>query len=125
MPRTIWRTRVQYPSMSSDNPFRDLFAKAGIEGTTDDPDSLPDLDKNGDEIKEVVLGYERRGSGKVITTVRDIPAEKMDETLKFIKKTLGTGGSIGSDLLVIQGDRRAQLTRFFEKQGIRVRGDRE
>ncbi|MBC8369271.1 MAG: hypothetical protein P8L98_04925 [Planctomycetota bacterium] len=111
--------------MSSDNPFRDLFAKAGIEGTTDDPDSLPDLDKNGDEIKEVVLGYERRGSGKVITTVRDIPAEKMDETLKFIKKTLGTGGSIDSDLLVIQGDRRAQLTRFFEKQGIRVRGDRE
>lgn len=125
MPRTIWRTRVQYPSMSSDNPFRDLFAKAGIEGTTDDPDSLPDLDKNGDEIKKVVLGYERRGSGKVITTVRDIPAEKMDETLKFIKKTLGTGGSIDSDLLVIQGDRRAQLTRFFEKQGIRVRGDRE
>jgi len=125
MPRTIWRTRVQYPSMSSDNPFRDLFAKAGIEGTTDDPDSLPALDKNGDEIKEVVLGYERRGSGKVITTVRDIPAEKMDETLKFIKKTLGTGGSIDSDLLVIQGDRRAQLTRFFEKQGIRVRGDRE
>ena len=125
MPRTILRTRVQYPSMSSDNPFRDLFAKAGIEGTTDDPDSLPDLDENGEEIREVVLAYERRGSGKVITTVRDIPAEKMDETLKFIKKTLGTGGSIDSDLLVIQGDRRAQLTRFFEKQGIRVRGDRE
>jgi translation initiation factor 1 (eIF-1/SUI1) len=125
MPRTIWRTRVQYHSMSSDNPFRDLFAKAGIEGTTDDPDSLPDLDKNGDEIKEVVLGYERRGSGKVITTVRDIPAEKMDETLKFIKKTLGTGGSIDNELLAIQGDRRTQLTRFFEKQGIRVRGDRD
>ena len=125
MPRTIWRTRVQYPSMSSDNPFRDLFAKAGIEGTTDDPDSLPDLDENGDEIKEVVLGYERRGGGKVITTVRDIPEEKMDETLKFIKKTLGTGGNIDNDLLAIQGDRRTQLTRFFEKQGIRVRGDRD
>ena len=124
MPRTIWRTRVQYQPMSSDNPFRDLFAKAGIEGTTDDPDSLPDLDKNGDEIKEVVLGYERRGGDKVITTVRDIPEEKMDETLKFIKKTLGTGGSIDNDLLAIQGDRRTQLTRFFEKQGIRVRGDR-
>ena len=86
MPRTIWRTRVQYPSMSSDNPFRDLFAKAGIEGTTDDPDSLPDLDKNGDEIKEVVLGYERRGSGKVITTVRDIPAEKMMKPLSSSRK---------------------------------------
>ena len=49
----------------------------------------------------------------------------MDETLKFIKKTLGTGGSIDNDLLAIQGDRRTQLTRFFEKQGIRVRGDRD
>ena len=119
------RTQVQYPPMSSDNPFRDLFAKAGIEGTTDDPDSLPDLDKDGNEIKEVVLAYERRRGDKVVTIVRDIPEEKTEETLKFIKKSLGTGGSIDDGVLNIQGDRRAQLTRFFEKQGIRVRGERE
>ncbi len=125
MPRTIPRTQVQYHTMSSDNPFRDLFANAGIEGTTDDPDSLPNLDKDGNEIEEVVLAYERRGGNKVITTVRDIPEEKAEETLKFIKVSLGTGGSIDEGVLIIQGDRRAQLTRFFEKQGVRVRGERE
>lgn len=111
--------------MSSDNPFRDLFANAGIEGTTDDPDSLPNLDKDGNEIEEVVLAYERRAGNKVITTVRDIPEAKTEETLKFIKVSLGTGGSIDEGVLIIQGDRRAQLTRFFEKQGVRVRGERE
>ncbi|MDP6963420.1 MAG: hypothetical protein QGF46_04560 [Planctomycetota bacterium] len=111
--------------MSSDHPFRDLFAKAGIEGTTEDPDSLPDLDSEGNEIKEVVLAFERRSGNKSVTTVRDIPEEKSSEALKFIKKTLGTGGSIDNGLLVIQGDRRAQLTRFFERQGVRVRGERE
>jgi translation initiation factor 1 (eIF-1/SUI1) len=111
--------------MNSDFPFRDLFAKAGIEGTTEDFDSLPELDEAGKEIKKVTLGYEKRSGAKVVTIVKDIPEDKKAETLQFIKKTLGTGGSINEESIIIQGDRRSQLTRFFESQGIRVQGERD
>ena len=111
--------------MNSDFPFRDLFAKAGIEGTTENFDSLPELDEKGKEIKKVTLSCEKRGGVKIVTIIKDIPEDKKAETLQFIKKTLGTGGSINEESIVIQGDRRSQLTRFFEKQGVRVQGERD
>ncbi|MGB0951734.1 MAG: hypothetical protein ACPG31_00780 [Planctomycetota bacterium] len=104
-----------------------LFAEAGIEGTGKFDDQGNELDpETGKPFKEVVLGYERRGGSKVVTTVRDIPEARTDEILGFIKKAFGTGGTVDDNgLLVIQGDRRAQLTRWFEKQQIRVRGQRD
>ena len=111
--------------MNSDFPFRDLFAEAGIEGTTEDFDSLPELDEKGKEIKKVTLSYEKRGAAKIVTIIKDIPEDKKAETLQFIKKALGTGGSINEESIVIQGDRRSQLTRFFEKKGVRVQGERD
>lgn len=113
--------------MGEDNPFMKLFAEAGIEGTGKFDDQGNELDpETGKPFKEVVLGYERRGGSKVVTTVRDIPEARTDEILGFIKKAFGTGGTVDDNgLLVIQGDRRAQLTRWFEKQQIRVRGQRD
>ena len=113
--------------MGSDNPFRKLFSEAGLEGTGNFDESGEALDpETGKPFKQVVLGYERRGGDKVVTTVRDIPEARTEEILGFIKKTFGTGGTINDDgLLIIQGDRRAQLTRWFEKQDIRVKGQRD
>ncbi len=112
--------------MGSDNPFQKLFAEAGIQGTGRFDQEGRELDpETGKPIEEVVLGYERRGGNKVVTTVRDIPEARSEEFLGYIKKAFGTGGNIQDGLLVIQGDRRAQLVRWFEKQGIRVRGNRD
>ncbi|MHC4824880.1 MAG: SUI1 family translation initiation factor [Planctomycetota bacterium] len=113
--------------MGEDNPFQKLFAEAGLEGTGKFDSDGRELDpETGEPFKEVVLGYERRGGEKVVTTVRDIPEARTEEILGFIKKAFGTGGTVDdSGLLVIQGDRRAQLTRWFEKQDIRVRGERD
>lgn len=113
--------------MGSDNPFQKLFSEAGLEGTGKFDTDGQELDpETGKPFKQVVLAYERRGGDKVVTTVRDIPEARTDEILGFIKKAFGTGGSVDDKgLLVIQGDRRAQLTRWFEKQDIRVRGTRD
>lgn len=112
--------------MSSDNPFKDLFAKLGIEGSGEeesDQVGVAGVDADGKPIKVVVIGYERRGN-KAVTTIRDIPEERQQEFLGYIRKAFGTGGGINEEDLFIQGDRRSQLTRWFEKQGIRVRGER-
>ena len=113
--------------MGNDNPFQKLFAEAGIEGTGNFDEQGHELDpETGKPFNMVVLGYERRGGNKVVTTVRDIPQARTEEFLGFIKKAFGTGGSVNHDgLLVVQGDRRAQLTRWFEQQDIRVRGERD
>ncbi len=76
------------------------------------------------EIKVVVLAYEKRKGNKVVTTIRDIPGSLRLDTLKLIKKALGTGGAVVEDQLHIQGDRRKDLCTWFEKRGVRVRGER-
>ncbi len=112
--------------MGDENPFRKFFAERGIEGsgeidsngeaTSTPPDSEP--------VEEVVLAFEKRAAGKVVTTVRDIPQVHREEYLRSIRKAFGCGGSIVGDLLLIQGDHRGPLTRWFEKRGVRVRGER-
>ncbi|MHC4837324.1 MAG: SUI1 family translation initiation factor [Planctomycetota bacterium] len=110
--------------MSSETPFKDLFAKLGIEGSGEEPPAEAEgVDAEGKPLKTVVLGYERR-SGKEVTTVRDVPEGRREEFLGYIRKAFGTGGGIDDENLVIQGDRRSQLTRWFEGQGIKVRGER-
>jgi len=112
--------------MNSEFPFKDLFAKLGLEGSGEEESKQPEavgLDAEGKPIKVVVLGYERRGN-KAVTVVRDLPTERQEEFLGYIRKAFGTGGGIDEEQLVIQGDRRSQLTRWFEGKGIRVRGER-
>ena len=105
-----------------ESSFADLFAKLGIEGNGEEEPSsteatLPDL-------KSVVLAYQKRSGNKVVTTVRDIPDELQNSTLKQIKKSLGTGGSVVEGQLHIQGDRRRDLCAWFENRGVKVRGER-
>jgi len=113
--------------MGDDNPFRKIFSDLGVEGTGNFDAEGTELDpETGKPFTMVVLGYERRGGSKVVTTVRDIPEARAEEVLGYIKKAFGTGGTVDENgLLVVQGDRRAQLTRWFEKQEIKVRGQRE
>lgn len=104
-----------------DSPFRRLFADLGIEGSGDPP---PEPKKATPQVRTVVLGFERRSGNKSVTTVRDVPTELRADLLQQIKKSLGTGGTVDGDFLVLQGDRRKDLTRWFETRSIKVRGER-
>lgn len=114
--------------MAGENPFADLFAKLGMRGAGTDPAAEAAARKAAAEaakpLREVVLGYERRGGGGAVTTVREVPAERRAELLGALKRALGCGGTEDSGLLVFQGDHRARLTAWFEQQGTRVRGER-
>lgn len=116
--------------MGGDNPFQDLFAKHGLKGAGSDPaaEAAARAAKAAAAapLKEVVLAYERRAGGGWVTTVRDVPAPKREALLAELKRGLGCGGALDASagLLVLQGDHRARLTAWFEKQGTRVRGER-
>lgn len=106
--------------MSGDNPFQDLFAKAGIEGSGE-PEPDPAEVAASEPIRAVVLGFEKR-NGRPLTTVRDVPAGRSAETLAALKKAFACGGSEQDGLLLLQGDLRKKAAAWFQKQGVKVRG---
>lgn len=114
--------------MGGENPFEDLFAKLGIPGAGSDPAAEAAARKRQDAaakpLREVVLGYERRGGGGAVTTVREVPADRRAALLGELKRALGCGGTEDAGLLVFQGDHRERLTAWFEARGTRVRGQR-
>lgn len=114
--------------MGGEKPFEDLFAKLGIQGAGSDPAAEEAARKAaqraGAPLREVVLGYERRGGGGTVTTVREVPAERRTALLGELKRALGCGGTEDGGLLVFQGDHRERLTAWFETRGTRVRGQR-
>ncbi len=109
--------------MEGENPFADFFVAAGMEGSGEDPVE-PLAEAALPTLKPVVLSYEKRRGNKVVTMVRDVPVDRQEELLKTLKKVLGAGGALVDGFLVMQGDHRAGLTAWFEKQGVKVRGER-
>ena len=108
--------------MGGDNPFQDLFSKLGIEGSGD-PDPAPDEVVTSAPIRAVVLAFEKR-NGRPLTTVRDIPPDRAQEILAALKKAFACGGGLEGGVLLLQGDLRARVAAWFEKQGAKVRGER-
>ena len=116
--------------MGGDNPFGELFAKLGVKGAGSDPAAEAAAVRAAKEaakpLNEVVIGYERRAGGGTVTTLREVPALKRADFLTELKRGLGCGGTLddAAGLIVLQGDHRARLTAWLEKQGTRVRGER-
>lgn len=68
-----------------------------------------------------VIRYERKGRGGKEVTVVDklaLPPKVLEEWLKSLKQSLGVGGVIEGDTLVLQGDQRDRLRALLEKKGI-------
>ena len=116
--------------MGGDRPFEDLFAKIGVKGAGGDPAAEAAAKAAAQEaakpLREIVLGYERRAGGGSVTTLREVPAHQRAALLAELKRGLGCGGALdaAAGLIVLQGDHRARLTAWLEKQGTRVRGER-
>lgn len=81
----------------------------------------------------VRLGIEKRGSGKIVTVVDGLPANRdfLDALARELKKSCGTGGRVrglppeGDQIppsVEIQGDHRERLRDLLQRRGWGVKG---
>ncbi|NMO20689.1 translation initiation factor [Pyxidicoccus fallax] len=69
-----------------------------------------------------VVRMERKGrGGKEVTVVEhlELPANQREVWLKALKNSLGCGGTVEDDTLVLQGDQRERLPALLEARGVR------
>ena len=69
-----------------------------------------------------VLRYERKGhGGKEVTRVEqlDLPAPRLEEWCRDLKRDLGIGGFVDGDALVLSGDQRKRLPALLAERGVR------
>lgn len=71
---------------------------------------------------KAVVRLERKGrGGKDVTVVEQLglPPAEMDVWLKALKGSLGCGGTIEGETLVLQGDLRKRIGPLLEARGVR------
>lgn len=69
-----------------------------------------------------VVRMERKGrGGKEVTVVEhlELPVPQREVWLKALKNSLGCGGVVEDDTLVLQGDQRERLPALLEARGVR------
>ncbi|MGI5862815.1 MAG: translation initiation factor [Myxococcales bacterium] len=69
-----------------------------------------------------VIRYERKGhGGKEVTRVEKLglPAPELERWLRELKHSLGCGGTLDGEDLVLQGDQRERLRGLLEARGVR------
>jgi translation initiation factor 1 len=69
-----------------------------------------------------VVRMERKGrGGKEVTVVEQLglPPPEREVWLKALKGTLGCGGAVEEESLVLQGDHRERLPALLEARGVR------
>ena len=69
-----------------------------------------------------VVRMERKGrGGKEVTLVEQLglPPRELESWLKDLKGSLGCGGAIEGDALVLQGDQRKRLPGLLAERGVR------
>lgn len=115
-------------------PFHNPFAALGhLRGTLPDepappaepapaPGALPRA-----SVARAVVRIERTGrGGKEVTVIEHLglPAPELQQWLKALKATLGCGGAVDGDAMVLQGDHRDRLVGLLAARGVRkvVRG---
>jgi translation initiation factor 1 len=80
------------------------------------------VSRTGKSYARAVVRMERSGrGGKEVTVVEqvDLSAADRDEWLKGLKASLGCGGVIEGDNLVLQGDHRKRLPKILTARGVK------
>jgi translation initiation factor 1 len=70
------------------------------------------------------LSVEKRGSGKIVTVIGALPANRdfLEACARELKRSCGTGGRVGDSFVEIQGDHRERLRDLLGQKGWRVKG---
>jgi translation initiation factor 1 len=107
-------------------PFHNPFAALGLQREALPPGPPPAPVKSEAPDKKgparAVVRLERKGrGGKEVTVVEQLglPEAERDKWLKALKGSLGCGGAVEEDTLVLQGDQRERLPALLEARGVR------
>jgi translation initiation factor 1 len=68
-----------------------------------------------------VVRMERKGRGGKEATVIEklnLPAKQLEQWCRELKQTLGCGGVVEGDTIVLQGDLRSRMTVVLESRGV-------
>jgi translation initiation factor 1 len=109
-------------------PFHNPFAALGhLRGEmpvdppeVPEPSVVPVAKPRG--VARAVVRMERAGRGGKEVTVVDhlgLPAEEMAQWLKGLKSSLGCGGAVEADAIVLQGDQRKRLPALLSARGVK------
>lgn len=102
------------PAARLDRAGRELLAAMGGEASMDVGARKP----------KVTFQYERKGhGGKEVTVVRglgEVSQEEQMSMLQALKKSLGVGAWFVDNLLLVQGEQTARLSKWFAAAGYKV-----
>ncbi len=99
------------------NPFGALKDRLGE--LPRGPERAPEVPKGP---ARAVVRLERKGRrGKEVTVVEQLGLgrSELEEWLKALKASLGCGGAVEADALVLQGDQRDRLRGLLQQRGVR------
>jgi translation initiation factor 1 len=116
--------------VSDDKPFNSPFASLAPlrdslpPAKTSEPAPAPSkpLPPGVKPITRAVVRMERSGrGGKEVTVVEQLPlsASEREKWLKELKASLGCGGVVEGDTLVLQGDHRKRLPEILTRRGVK------
>jgi translation initiation factor 1 len=104
------------------NPFAALSGKREELPSKPPPAAAPAKAEERKGPARAVVRMERKGrGGKEVTVVEQLglrPAE-LEVWLKALKGSLGCGGAVEEEALVLQGDHRERLPALLEARGVR------
>ena len=107
-------------------PFHNPFASLGLNREALPPGPAPrPVEAKAESAKgpaRAVVRMERKGrGGKEVTVVEQLglPEAEREKWLKALKGSLGCGGVVEDDTLVLQGDQRERLPALLEAWGVR------
>jgi translation initiation factor 1 len=85
-----------------------------------EPSAVPVTAARG--VARAVVRMERAGrGGKEVTVIEHLglPAEGLAQWLKALKSSLGCGGAVEADAIVLQGDQRKRLPALLSARGVK------
>lgn len=103
------------------NPFASLGGKLGPL-PVGPPPAAPKPKPKKAPPERAVVRYERKGhGGKEVTRVEKLglPAVELEVWLRSLKQSLGCGGVVDGEDLVLQGDQRERLRPLLEARGVK------
>ncbi|MCB1049240.1 MAG: translation initiation factor [Acidobacteria bacterium] len=122
-------TKLNFAEMGqlTHNPFGALANSFGMQSTSEPetqakPDSQPTPEQTSktSQKNSLLVRAKRTINQKWVTQIYQFEGDSK-ELLQRLKKKLGTGGSVQSDHLEIQGDKRKEVEALLVTMGFKVR----
>ncbi|MEJ2052242.1 MAG: translation initiation factor, partial [Calditrichota bacterium] len=91
-------------------------------GSVEKPKKSEEFQPVSDGIIRIRREVKGRG-GKTVTTVSGVPGsqETLKELAAQLKRRCGTGGAVKDRIIIIQGDHRETLLKYFKENGYQVK----